>query len=129
MTSTSRVIKPVRAYELNAKDAGYRVLVDRMWPRGVKKEDLQLDAWMKELAPSTALRQWFIHRAERWSEFRERYQAELKGKEDDIEQLLSAAGRKRILLIYAAKDTEHNNAVALRDFLKKSRLTSKGDGE
>ena len=120
MTSKSPTIKLVRAYELTENDTGYRVLVDRMWPRGVKKEDLQLDAWLKELAPSATLRTWFNHRAERWSEFRERYHTELKAKADDIEQLLSAAGRKQIVLIYAAKDIEHNNAVALRDFLKQS---------
>jgi uncharacterized protein YeaO (DUF488 family) len=83
----------------------------------VKKEDLALDAWFKDLAPSTELRCWFNHQPERWEKFRERYFQELEANTDGLEDLLAVARQKRVLLIYGARDTEHNNAVALREFL------------
>lgn len=108
----------VRAYELKDSDKGYRVLVDRLWPRGVKKESLRLDRWMKELAPSTALRKWFAHDVDKWQEFQRRYREELGDKRDVAQTLLDNAGKRTILLIYAAKDEEHNHAIVLRDFIQ-----------
>jgi len=113
-----------RAYEIPEHARGYRVLVDRLWPRGVKKDDLALDAWLKDVAPSDALRRWFNHQAARWDEFRERYMQELHGKTGAIDELLDVARRQPVLLIYGSRDVEHNNAVVLRDFLVK-RLSAR----
>lgn len=107
-----------RAYEKPARGDGFRILVDRLWPRGVKKEDLQLGAWAKTLAPSTELRKWFAHDEAKWPEFRKRYRAELAagGATKVIRDLLASAKRaKTITLLYGAKDREHNEAVVLRD--------------
>ncbi|HEV3091072.1 MAG TPA: DUF488 domain-containing protein [Candidatus Cybelea sp.] len=112
-----------RAYDPVARGDGLRVLVDRLWPRGVKKENLKLNAWAKDLAPSTQLRQWFAHDPEKWSEFRKRYRAELSatGARDAIAGLLAQAkGKKTITLIYAAKDTRHNEAVVLRNLFERA---------
>lgn len=117
MTKKPPAIALTRAYDPQPRQRGYRALVDRVWPRGVKKADLALDAWFKDLAPSTELRRWFNHQPERWEKFRERYFQELESKADELEELLAVARQKRVLLIYGARDTEHNNAVALRDFL------------
>jgi uncharacterized protein YeaO (DUF488 family) len=112
-----------RAYDPPAKSDGYRVLVDRVWPRGVRKEDLQLDEWAKELAPSTKLRQWFGHDPERWDEFRKRYESELKDSESkaEMKRVLDAAkGGRTLTLVYGAKDEEHNQAVVLSKLLKQA---------
>ncbi|MEV4219062.1 DUF488 family protein [Nonomuraea sp. NPDC049725] len=93
-------------------------LVDRMWPRGVRKDDLRLDGWARDAAPSTELRKWFGHRPERFAEFAERYREELAGRDDAVRPLLDAAAKGRVTLLYGAKDTEHNQAVVLRDYLK-----------
>lgn len=111
-----------RAYDKPARGDGLRILVDRLWPRGIKKEDLRLDAWAKALAPSTELRKWFDHDAEKWPEFRKRYRAELK--QGDALKLIhdlieSPKGAKTITLLYAAKDREHNEAVILRDLFER----------
>lgn len=108
-----------RAYDAPAPDGRFRVLVDRLWPRGVKKEELKLDAWMKELAPSAELRRWFNHDPQRWDEFRKRFFKELQAREDGIAQLRKAAGKQSVLLLYGARDEKHNNAVALKEFLEK----------
>ncbi|HEX2314000.1 MAG TPA: DUF488 family protein [Thermomonospora sp.] len=92
-------------------------LVDRMWPRGRRKEDLRLDGWARDAAPSTELRRWFGHRPERFAEFAERYRRELDGNPDAVRPLLEAARSGPVTLLYAAKDTEHNQAVVLRDYL------------
>ena len=110
-----------RAYGLEAPSGEYRVLVDRLWPRGISKAKLKADAWLKDLAPSTALRKWFGHRADRWDEFRERYREELKEKGDDLADLRKIAATHRVLLIYGARDEEHNHAIVLRDVLQKKR--------
>lgn len=105
-----------RAYDAPARGDGYRVLVDRVWPRGVSKEDLHLKLWAKELAPSTKLRQWFGHDPKRWNEFRERYEWELMDAkcEAQIRDIIDAAkGSPVITLVYSAKDEEHNQAVVL----------------
>lgn len=107
-----------RAYEAPEADDGKRILVDRLWPRGLAKADAQLDQWMKEIGPSTELRQWFGHDAARWDEFRERYRAELREHADDyVTQLRDIAREETLTLVYAAHDAEHNNAVVLRELL------------
>ena len=107
-----------RAYDSPAREDGARFLVERLWPRGIKKENLPLDAWLKEVAPSTELRKWFGHDPERWPEFRRRYFAELDKRPDAWRTIVDAASRGRVTLIYSSQDEEHNNAVALRDYLK-----------
>ncbi|WP_404308793.1 DUF488 domain-containing protein [Neorhodopirellula lusitana] len=114
---TSRKIEIARAYSLPASNDHYRVLVDRLWPRGVKKETLELDQWAKDLAPSTELRKWFHQDPTRWEELVERYRSELQRNLAAAKDLLAAADGRNLLLIYAAKDKTHNNAIVLRDFL------------
>ena len=92
-------------------------LVDRLWPRGVRKEELDIEAWLKDVAPSTELRRWFGHDPNRWEEFRERYRAELDERPDSAQPLLDALRDGPVVLLYDAKDTDHNQAVVLRDWL------------
>lgn len=99
-----------------------RYLVERLWPRGIKKESLHLDGWLADVAPSTALRKWFGHKPERWPEFRKRYLTELHENRSAWEPLLEAARRGNVTLLYSARDTKHNSALVLRDFLN-SELT------
>ena len=110
-------IRLKRAYEPPAPDDGARVLIDRLWPRGVKKEDAAIDEWIKEIAPSTALRKWFGHDPERWQEFRRRYQSEIRQHPDELQRLRALAQRGRITLVYSAHDEAHNDAVVLKDLL------------
>ena len=111
-------IRIKRAYNAPAKSDGYRVLVDRLWPRGVKKEDAAIDEWMKDIAPSNELRKKFHGHPEKWEVFRKRYFADLK--DNPLVRALIAETRKgRVTLVYAAKDEEHNNAAALREYLLK----------
>lgn len=107
-----------RAYEKPARGDGVRVLVDRLWPRGVSKTEAKIDRWLKEIAPSTELRKWFGHDPARWAEFRRRYFAELKTQREGLEELRSLAKEKTVTLVFSAKDTEHNQAVALRAYLE-----------
>lgn len=109
-----------RAYEPPGPDDGRRILIDRLWPRGVKKENLALDQWMKELAPSTELRQWFGHDPALWPEFRERYAAELRTHADLLDALRTMARAGVVTLVYSAHDEAHNDAVVLQAFLLKS---------
>jgi uncharacterized protein YeaO (DUF488 family) len=113
------VIKIKRAYEKPEPGDGFRVLVDRLYPRGLTRSQLRIDLWAKELAPSDALRRWFAHKPERWSGFVERYHQELQqpNKKALAEYLLAVAREKPVTLVYSAKDTEHNNAVVLQEFL------------
>lgn len=106
-----------RAYDEPDTADGPRFLVDRLWPRGVKKEALEMDAWLKDLAPSTELRKWFQHDPEKWAEFQQRYRAELDARPETWSTLLAAAQQSDITLVYGARDTEHNDAVVLRDYL------------
>ncbi len=106
-----------RAYENPTSEDGTRILVDRLWPRGVKKADAAIDHWMKEVSPSTELRHWFAHDAARWKEFRHRYLQELKSHQEQVDQLRGLAKHGVITLIYAARDQDHNEAVVLRDYL------------
>lgn len=112
-----------RAYEPPAAGDGYRVLVDRLWPRGLSKEAARIDAWLKELAPSAELRTWFGHDVERWEEFQERYWQELEEQQAALEELVRRANDGRVTLIYAARDAEHNNAVALRNYLEQQLVS------
>ncbi|MCC7411392.1 MAG: DUF488 family protein [Gammaproteobacteria bacterium] len=107
-----------RAYEAPSAADGTRVLVDRLWPRGLRKVDARLDGWSREVAPSAALRLWFGHDPERWDEFRRRYEAELARKGPLLEALRASARQGRLTLIYSASDVEHNQAVVLRDVLR-----------
>jgi uncharacterized protein YeaO (DUF488 family) len=115
-----RTIEIQRAYDSWPGGTAYRVLVDRFWPRGLRKADLQPDAWAKDLAPTAELIKWFGHEAERWAEFRTRYMGELSGAERQsaMRDLLAAAGARSIILLYGARDAEHNQAVVLRDVLR-----------
>lgn len=110
-----------RAYDDAASKDGYRVLVDRIWPRGVSKKDADLDDWCKEIAPSTELRKWFDHKETRWKGFQKRFRKELRDN-DDAKDVLTQLRKKHkdgtLTLVYAAKDTEHNNAVLLKDVLQ-----------
>lgn len=106
-----------RAYEVPGPDDGTRILLDRLWPRGIKKEALALDQWAKELAPSTELRQWFGHHPARWAEFQQRYAQELRAHAPALGALRTLARKGRITLVYGAHDEAHNNAVAMQGFL------------
>lgn len=115
-----------RIYESPAKSDGFRVLVDRLWPRGISKEKAKLDLWLPDLGPSTTLRQWFNHDPARWEEFRRRYYAELNTKQELVTELKGQAKRGTVTLLYSAKDEEHNQAVALRSYLLRVQ-DNKGD--
>jgi uncharacterized protein YeaO (DUF488 family) len=108
-----------RAYDEPASDDGYRVLIDRLWPRGISKERLRLDAWERDLAPSAELRTWFGHVPERFAEFRRRYVAELAAQRPLLADLRRRARSGRVTLVYAAHDMEHNDAVVLEDVLRR----------
>lgn len=97
---------------------GYRVLVDRLWPRGVVKDGAELDEWAKELTPSPKLRQWFGHRPERWEEFKKQYRGELSTRRDAAKELLQRSGRKPVVLVYGAKDKQHTHALVLQKYLQ-----------
>jgi uncharacterized protein YeaO (DUF488 family) len=112
-----------RAYDPPTRSDGRRILVDRVWPRGIAKDDLQIDAWLKDLAPSTGLRKWFGHDPTKWDEFRKRYARELEQRADALEELVETARAGHVTLVFSAKDTQHNNAVALRENLER-RLKS-----
>ncbi len=108
------MIKIKRAYEKAEKGDGYRILVDRLWPRGISKEKAHLDLWIKDIAPSTELRKWFGHDPGKWEGFKEKYKKELAGKKELVEQLKMLEKKHKILtLVYGAKDTEHNEAAVL----------------
>lgn len=106
-----------RAYEAAAASDGTRILVERLWPRGVRKEDAHLDDWMKAVAPSTELRKWFDHEVPKWPEFQRRYRAELQEHAAELGQLRAIAARGRLTLVYGARDETHNAAVVLRGVL------------
>ncbi len=106
-----------RVYAEPAAEDGYRVLIDRLWPRGLTKEKARVDLWLRDLGPSTELRRWFGHDPARWSEFAERYQAELMGKETLLTPLLARARSEVVTLLYAARDTAFNDAVVVKELL------------
>jgi uncharacterized protein YeaO (DUF488 family) len=113
-----------RAYEPPTRNDGYRVLVDRIWPRGASKEELQLDEWCRDIAPSDALRHWFDHDPSRWPEFCDHYRVELDENADVLARIVNRTKSGRVTLVYAARDREHNNAVALRDVIEGRRTES-----
>lgn len=110
-----------RAYEAPTGNDGARILVDRVWPRGVSKDDLHLAEWCKDVAPSTELRKWFGHDPERWDEFQERYRMELADCDDVLDALVERTRAGRVTLVYGARDTEHNQAVVLRQVVEERR--------
>lgn len=113
------MLKIKRVYEKAESSDGVRFLVERLWPRGIKKEALKMKAWLKDAAPSTDLRNWFGHDPLKWGEFQKRYQAELKAKPEAWAPILQAAKQGDVTLLYSAHDTGHNNAFALKKFLEK----------
>jgi uncharacterized protein YeaO (DUF488 family) len=121
-------IRLKRAYDPPAKDDGCRVLVDRVWPRGMTRQQLQVEDWLKDVAPSTELRRWFGHDPRRWDEFRKRYGEELAGQGEALERLVARARQGRLTLVFAAKDAQHNNAVVLKEHLEQ-RLRDEAPGQ
>lgn len=112
------MLKLKRAYEPVSKDDGMRFLVERLWPRGLSKTKLRLDAWLKDVGPTTELRQWFSHDPEKWAQFRVRYFRELDSRPESWRPILSAARGHAVTLVYSSHDEEHNNAVALKEYLQ-----------
>lgn len=113
------MISVKRAYEAPSKSDGFRILVDRIWPRGVSKENADIDLWLKEIAPSSDLRKWFNHEAEKWEEFMQKYAKELDENHEKVEELKKVLeDHKTVTFVYAAKDENFNNAIALKDYLK-----------
>lgn len=115
------VLKLKRAYEAPEPCDGLRVLVDRLWPRGVSKSTAQIDLWLKEIAPSTELRKWYGHDVSKWARFRDQFYRELDGIPEVIGQLIEHVRRGTVTLVYGAKDQGHNNAVALKEYLASDR--------
>jgi len=107
-----------RAYEPASEDDGLRVLVDRLWPRGLRKQDAQLDLWLREVAPSTSLRKWFAHDSAKWEEFQRRYFEELREHLEAVAELRRLAKDQRVTLVYAARDEQHTHAAVLKRFLE-----------
>lgn len=110
-------IKTKRVYDPPSEEDGFRILVDRLWPRGLKREGVRLDLWLKEIAPGSELRRWFSHDPERWGEFKRRYFEELKDKKGLVDLVIEHASKGRVTLLYATRDRERNNAVALKEFI------------
>lgn len=113
------MIKLKRIYEKPEKSDGYRILVDRLWPRGVSKEKAALDLWLKEIAPTGDLRKWFSHDPKKWPEFQKRYIRELRDNHKAVSQLAAMTQKGTITLLYAAKDEEHNEAIIIKDFVNR----------
>lgn len=118
------MIQIKRAYDPPAKTDGDRILVERLWPRGIKKEALKLNIWLRDAAPSTELRKWFSHDPVKWSEFQRRYQAELNKHPEAWQPILDASNKGKVTLLFSSHDAEHNNVIALKAYLEK-RLRSK----
>lgn len=119
------MIKVKRIYEAPSKEDGFRILIDRLWPRGVSKEKAKIDLWFKDIAPSDALRKWFGHKEDRWQEFKKKYIKELEGKSQLLKQLNITAKKGDVTLLFAAKDTERNNAIVLKDIMENKRARTK----
>jgi uncharacterized protein YeaO (DUF488 family) len=111
-------IRLKRAYEEPSKDDGTRILVERLWPRGVSKEEEAIDLWLKEIAPSTELRKWYGHDPDKWEEFRKRYRAELDDKREALDNLKRRLREGPVTLVFAARDVEHNSALLLKEYLE-----------
>lgn len=117
------IIKTKRIYEKVSKEDGYRILIDRLWPRGIKKEEAKIDNWIKEIAPSNELRKWFAHDPAKWKMFKRKYISELNGKEYLCKEIINYSDI--ITLIYSAKDKSFNNAVVLKEHLENNSLNFK----
>ncbi len=115
-------IKIKRVYEKPGDEDGFRILVDRLWPRGLTKEKAAVDLWLKDIAPSTELRKWFNHDPEKWNEFKKRYFNELKENKAPVLVLKDHLKNKTVTLLYAAKDTDHNEALVLSNLFEKEKL-------
>jgi uncharacterized protein YeaO (DUF488 family) len=113
-----RMVRLKRAYDLPSRQDGFRILVERLWPRGLTKEKAKIDLWLKEIAPSPGLRRWFGHDPKKWPEFRRRYAAELRRNRDSLRIIRQRMKRGRVTFVFAARDEERNSALVLRDFLK-----------
>jgi uncharacterized protein YeaO (DUF488 family) len=111
------MIKIKRIYDIASSKDGKRILVDRLWPRGIKKDEARIDEWLKDIAPSNELRQWFSHDPSKWKEFKKRYKEELQNKSEMLDRISEMARTGTITLLFAAKDIEHNNAVVLQEIL------------
>ncbi len=118
-----RALRLKRAYDAPDPGDGYRVLVDRLWPRGVSKDAARIDLWLKEIAPSAELRKWFNHDAARWGEFQRRYFLEIEKHPEAIVQLMAELHKGRVTLVYGAKDQQHNNAIALKAYVESGLAT------
>ena len=121
----AHMIKVKRVYEPPSEEDGKRYLVDRLWPRGIKKEKLVISGWLKDIAPSDGLRKWFGHKPERWEEFKRKYHKELEGKTDTLGPILEALKEDNVTLLFGAKDVFHNNAVALKEYIERNFLSGK----
>jgi uncharacterized protein YeaO (DUF488 family) len=121
------MLKLKRAYEPPGREDGRRFLVERLWPRGLKKSALHLDAWLKDVAPSTELRKWFSHDPRKWVEFQKRYRSELKQHREVCDQIIDAERQGTVTLVYAAHDPDRNSAVVLRNYLKKKTAGNTSD--
>ena len=119
-------IKVKRIYDAADPKDGFRILVDRVWPRALTKAAASIDLWLREVAPSTPLRKWFGHDPALWGEFRRRYLAELDQNMGPVEEILSEAKKKEVTLLFGAKDGQHNNAVALKEYLNRAQSASDG---
>jgi uncharacterized protein YeaO (DUF488 family) len=108
-----------RIYDDYAADDGFRILVDRLWPRGIRKDDAHVDLWLKEVAPTTGLRRWYGHDPEKWAEFRRRYLAELEQQPQCIEPIVEQAAQGKVTLLYGARDTRHSHARVLGEFIER----------
>ena len=116
------MIRIKRAYEKPSKEDGYRILVDRLWPRGISKDDAKIDLWLKEISPSNELRKWFSHDPKKWAGFKSKYRHELREKAEFIRELKKIEKEKKIVtLVYSAKDQEHNDVMVLNEILKNRR--------
>jgi len=114
------LIRIKRVYDQAASDDGFRILVDRLWPRGLSKERANVDLWLRDVAPSDGLRKWFSHETEKWADFKTKYEIELKGKQELLHRIKQAEKEKgTVTILYSAKDEEHNNAVVLSAVLRK----------
>lgn len=112
------MIQIKRAYESYSPTDGKRILIDRLWPRGISKEEVKLDLWLKDIAPSTELRQWFGHDPAKWREFKKRYISEIKSNTQALSQIQTLVKKGKVTLVYGAKDEEHNDAVVLKEYLE-----------
>lgn len=111
-------IKIKRIYDQADSEDGFRILVDRLWPRGLSKKDAKVDLWLKSIAPSSELRKWYKHDHDKWLEFKSRYFAELNSNSDAVNEVLSHVRHGRVCLLYSSKEEQYNNAVALKDYIK-----------